>query len=348
MPETVQIKFYDVECGFFKHGEDDPEFGALPETLNELHQWVDGKALQDTQTSSAGDTDEMIPMYCFDMNHSSGTGDYFLTMFLKVPTTEGSVASVDPSDTVGDATMSANEIRPGEIPGYPVYFWFLPDENLLATVRVDTQSRNGRMQLNRYMLDFLKYFSSHGVQSSGATERDRNIIGYTDPDEDADDVQSYFTRFKSSLVAVDGPIDEIRRRRPHIRKVVRKLYIGNGQDPADTSVWPWRDQGDYEEPVKVRQEVTIKPTKDELEDMIEQFRRERTLSEDNEETDSWNDFGVVYEGTSQNVTYFSHILPKAEFELNINRSADGFVDLESLRRAVYAKRGDIMSAAMDP
>lgn len=347
MPETVQIKFYDVECGFFKHGEDDPEFGALPETLNELHQWVDGKALRDTQTSGDGDTGEMIPMYCFDMNRSTETGDYFLTMFLEVPSTEGNVASVDPNDTVGDATITANEIRQGEIPGYPVYFWFLPDDDLLATVRVDTQSRNGRKQLNRYMLDFLKYFSRYGVHSPGATERSRNIIGYTERGGNADDAQSYYMRFNSSLVPVDGPIDEIRQRRPEIRKVVRKLYIGSGQDPADTSIWPWRDQGDYEEPIKVRQEVSIEPKEDELENMIKQFRKEQTLSDDGEEKDSWSDFGVVYKGDSQNVTYFSHILPKTEFELNITRSSDGFVDLESLRRAVYAERSAIMSSAMD-
>lgn len=332
---------------FFKHGADDSEFGDLPETLSELYQWVDGKALRDTQTSGDGDTEEMIPMYCFDMNKSKTTGDYFLTMFFEVPSTEGSVASVDPSATVGDVSINANKIRKGEIPGYPVYFWFIPDENLLATVRVDRQSRNGRKQLNRYMLDFLKYFSSHGVQAQGATERNRNIIGYTSPDGDPDDTQSYFTRFQSSLVPVDGPIDEIRERRPEIRKVVRKLYVGTGQDPADTSIWPWRDQGDYEEPVKVRQDVVITPKEEELENMIEQFRKERTVSDDDEEKDSWSDFGVVYSGESDNVTYFSHLLPKAEFELDIIRSKAGFVDLESLRRAVYAERDEIMNAAMD-
>lgn len=357
MSEEVRIKFYDVtECGFYKRGDKFPRFGELPDVLASLEEWVHGRALRDTEVSPNHDGDHATPTYCLD-TYRSDHGDYIVTFFLEVPSSDGNIGSVNPDQQVGEVEIRPNPLQnPGDIPGFATYFWFLPNRTQVATVQIERRRRNGRKEMNQYMKDFLQHFAGYEVVEDGATQRHKRILGHrqdhTDPERQP---ESYFVRFDSELVAAPGLLDEIRERRPEIRRVIRRMEIGVEHGGAQKLGWLMRnlfniglaDAPDMTKPVRIEQEIDITPTEEELESMITQWREEhqRTQPDDGGDDSNPNDFGVIYTG-HQRPRWFSHSLPKASFELNVERDENGFVQLDSLQDELLNHREDIINHAI--
>jgi hypothetical protein len=272
-------------------------------------------------------------------------------MWIEIPTVENQVGSVNPNDRVNQVDVHANPLQnPQDIAGFPVYFWFLPDEDKLATVAVENRRRNGRTELERFLEDFLEFYAGYEVVTPDAkAKRHKRIIGHRPNHTDQDqEPQKYYVRFNSSLTPIPGALEEIRRRRPEIRKVIRKFEVGEGRGGVEAlEDWklPLYDVGlysapDRQEPKRVRYELDITPGEEELEGMIQRWRQRRQNGAPN-----WEDFAVMFTGENKEHS-FSRSLPKASVTMDVDRDENGFVRLESLRDQVLANRTELMERAL--
>jgi len=128
MKEEADITFYNInKCGYFKYGNDTPEFGNVADTFAELKEWTsnEGMTLGETCTYEIAESEDILRTFCFGLIKNASTGDYLLTTWNETPSTEGNVASVETSKPVGEAEVSLTELPAGSIPGYATYFWII-------------------------------------------------------------------------------------------------------------------------------------------------------------------------------------------------------------------------------
>ena len=232
MEEQAHVSMYRIRsCGYYRRGDRDvAQFGSVPGVLGELQQWGRGRLLG--QTKCFDSTDAILPAYLVDVR-SSGN-NWLLTLWNEIESTEGGIASMDGLATVGRADATLTELDANAIPGFPTYFWFLPDRNLLATVRVDQRSA-GHSQMNRYLQGFLHRFTSHVVLGEEPGEDDEfQIVGYrraaTTP------ITHFRPRFESRMLTKSGPVDWLRERADRINRVARRGQL-QMNDRAERQLW---------------------------------------------------------------------------------------------------------------
>ena len=82
-----------------------------------------------------------------------------MTTWNKIADVEGKIASIDGQGITGQANVETTEPPRGYIPGYPSFFWFIPERSLFATIQFNTPL-NGRKNLVWYLYNFIKRFTS--------------------------------------------------------------------------------------------------------------------------------------------------------------------------------------------
>jgi len=200
------ITFYKIEqCGFYKYRAKTPVFGSQSKLLMDLANWSNGAELAHTKTFTPKEGNA-LPIYLADIKEHKGT--WLVTLWNETHEADEKVPSLMANASVGANNVILNDVKPGSIPGFATYFWFIPDLNVLATVRF-ARTYTGPNAMQMYMRSFLRYFSSYTVRDDNEVNDDGSlkIIGYRDGKNG--DVLRLFPRFKASLYAKAGEYDVI-------------------------------------------------------------------------------------------------------------------------------------------
>lgn len=330
MIENVKVQFYRItKFGYYRHGQDAPEFGSASEILDELSTWVrrNGKALSETCTYELEDGEDELKSFCFDLVKNNQTGDFVIVTWNQTPTNDGRVVTVDGSQSVGNVDVNFTDLPEGSIPGYATYFWFIPEHNVFASIRFHHSLLIGKKSLDRYIKEFTAKFTSFVVTE--VEDEEVNILGYSDNNED---VHSLTADYKSYLYTKPGQVDYILRNIDSIKKIIRKNEL-NPQIALDRNLWQKFLEGlnisnrnnTLTEEVKIKYEVPFTPNVEEVNAIIEEW---------NEHHESkWDDVGFKFEGDDQ-IKWLSHSVAKDSFDLDVIRDNDEIVEAQSLLNAL--------------
>lgn len=118
--------------------------------------------------------DDILRTYCYSIVDNSG--EYLITTWNENADVNGKMASIDVRGMTGLASVEAVEPLPGYIPGYPAFFWFIPDRNIFATIQINTRM-NGRKNLENFLFGFLAKHSKYVIYNKEA-DNIFNILGY--------------------------------------------------------------------------------------------------------------------------------------------------------------------------
>ena len=337
MEEEAKITVYKITaCGYYKRGEPAaPQFGSLSETLRDLRRWIAGKRLGETKTYSA-EANERPPTYVVDVTEFQG--DWLLTLWNELETTDGKVASIDGLAEVGRANVMMTEFEAGSIPGFATYFWFMPNVGLMATIRFQ-HAAGGQLSMNKYLRCFLSQFSTNVVLAEEENELgDIKITGYRA--SPSADVTHYKPQFKTELLRKPGPIDFLLERADQIRKVSKKEVL----DIAERSkrVW-WQNllvnlhlgtpiTRPHE--VKVNYEVEVDGlSSDQLQTIVDAWQAE--------DKDA-NNYGFDLRGESGRTYWLDHAFVKDSVTVDVQRQNDEILAAESLLAALRRHRRHLL------
>ena len=222
MLEPVKITFYKVsQCGFYPYRKGaKPLFGDLDSLLVQLNAWGSDKLLAHSKTYNVRDGSSLVPTYLVDVRKSDD--EWLLTLWNEAPSTDGKVASINGNANVGRASVAETEIKDGHIPGIATYFWLLPKQGLVASVRFQHPS-NGMRQMNRYMHGFVSTFSEHVVQGTPDDAGQIKIVGYRE-NENAE-TRTLRPKFRTDVFLKPGPIDYLLKNSSLVRKVRKKAEL---------------------------------------------------------------------------------------------------------------------------
>lgn len=213
----ARITLYNIfEAGLYERGEKDPTFGDLSIFLKDLKSWVAGKTLNKTCTYACLDECE-LKTFCYDIQEGI-KGHYLLITWNKVSSFTNSVASVSGTSKVGEADIKTSNHGLDDIPGFPTYFWIMPDQNKFAAITFD-YTQNGRQDLNRYLREFFGKLSGY-VVSETDKEGKKIIKHFKDPKE-TKQYPMLYGKFNAKLVVNPGKVQYLLNNWKDIRKVYR-------------------------------------------------------------------------------------------------------------------------------
>ena len=326
--EKVKLKFYTIDrCGYHKYGEEGEYLTNISDTLDDLKEWIEDLTLQQTQTTNIlSAVSEQSHTYCIDVRKSTNN-NYLLVTWNRSESTNGAISSIHKDEPVSSAStnVESTDLPDDHIPGYATYFWFIPENNILATIKFNHLS-NGHVGMNNYLKGFLTRYSKYTIVAEDEENRGNyEIIGYGESNENYnEDLHPYFS---SNLKRLAGKIDYIKNRRKDIKKVIRKTVITQEvTNDANFFEKLMHHMGATEphaltDNIELKYEMKTNLNNRELDDIITSWRQDHEQS--------WDDVGFMIPG-NPNPLWLSSEVPSKEVDINVIRNNDEFVNFDSL------------------
>lgn len=336
--EQATFTFYRVKnAGFYRAGAGVPDFGSLGDILDDLKGWAGPKTLKETKTFEADE--ERYPSYLVDSKNIGD--DWVLLLWNEVPSNGQRMPSLSEDARFGvEPEVIMNPIQEGSIPGFATYFWFIADENLMATIRLHNKV-TGQSSLQKYIQCFLRQSSKHAKaevveQDDGSHEVkvSRYMLDVSDENEEK---RLYYPRFNTSLIKNPGKHEEIKQKANLIKKIERIIELNLSLAP-DLDLWQKmlakinlgaHQHGAVGPSTKVR--YTISPSVDlgDVNQMIQEWDADPS---------EVNDYGFTFQGEPGKIYWLSNSLSRTQFEVRIERENDEIVNLQSLLNDLRSKK----------
>jgi len=338
----ARVALYDVKrCGYYAGRRTSPDFAGLADTLASLRAWVSGTTplvIRDTQTFEPDDGEtEQMPVFCYSITESAPAGEYLLVTWNQTELANDAFGAISADGAVGAATIQRNNVGANMIPGFPSYFWFLPQQNLVVTVVLSGRS-NGHRGMNQYMRGYLERRAGWVANGESGTD----VVGYREGTDDPD--SELAPSFSSYLIKNAGPIDEIRQNRTSIRRVVRRdTFYPNGEHPEVRTtllqrlLW-WEAEQPPVAPERMEFALQYTPTSEQLERLIAQWEATEGSSV------QWDDVGFDLRGGKTLWLSKSRARGQLQLELQEKNGTGGIVyDETVLLSQLAAHRNDVLA-----
>jgi hypothetical protein len=223
--DTARLSMYTIaRCGYYERGGAAPAFSGIADMLDELRLWTNGKRAGATCPIGMSD-DEMRVMFV-ELARDTTTGGFLLVLWNEVPSTVGGVAALSETSEVGKGKVDVEvtDTKEGYVPGYPGYFWIVPERNLLGIVRFPGHL-SSKSNLERYVRAILGGCTKYCAWKEG------DVVGYR-PDASADIATGTGPRFKLEPVIDPEPEQYLKDNWEQITRVMtrRTLSIVESDD----------------------------------------------------------------------------------------------------------------------
>lgn len=190
----ARIRFFSIEqFGYYIRGGQNAGFGGTNESLEALSSWArDGREVFNTTTYEEDHSKDVYQTFFVDWSRDERSGDSVLVLWNETHNDDGKVYGIEPNRVPGRVEMLEGGFGAGvAIPGFPSYFWFIPDRNVYATI-VFKHSGQGKSNLERYISGFIRNHSPFAV-----LDDESSIIGYSSNGQKTEQSNNTYSKFHS-------------------------------------------------------------------------------------------------------------------------------------------------------
>ena len=141
--ERGLISFFEInECGFYRmRNNKDSEHieGSLAESLTLVEQWVKGRDFTQTVPWDVESSPQRTQIYCKDIAISPVSKDVLFVLWKRYGDDSGKVKGISPDAKFGSNPEDSIKIDAkvkgqSAILGEPMYYWFIPELNVIASI----------------------------------------------------------------------------------------------------------------------------------------------------------------------------------------------------------------------
>lgn len=153
----AKIKFFDIKkCGFYLRGNPESEFSGLSDILQKLNSWAtNGREFVNTTTYESNPDNDLLNTYFCNWHRNEINDDSILILWNEIMNDNGVLYGINPMDRPGATDMLTTGFGDTPaIPGFPSYFWFIPERNVFASIKF-SHSIQGKKNLDF----FFEWFS---------------------------------------------------------------------------------------------------------------------------------------------------------------------------------------------
>lgn len=331
-PAVISLTKIDA-CGLYSMRRSKFEYGDISSVLADLAQWASNKPLSLTKTY--GDDDKLHPCYLYDIYHDQG--DWLIATWNETESSGDAVASVDGQALVGQASITSTSLPSNSIPGFPTYFWVLPKEKIVASIKFEYR-KTGIQELAHYIKSFLTYYSRYAVTTP--TNKGNNlaieVCGYRQ--HSSAEILNLCPRFKLKEIHNLGEIDFIKTQVDSITKITNKttLFV---DVPLHKTIWQKLNalinsstEKTLSKNVHISYDIKDNFSLAEVEDIISEW-------EENKDEDVWSDRGFYIKGKPY---WLRKSIARDTFHLNLVKHGHS-VDLAALAKALREQKQNILN-----
>lgn len=334
-----------TECGYFKRNLKKPELGDLATLLSQFQAWAkDGsRKLSETCTYHIQESSNLLRTFCYDLLIDTVNGDALLITWNEIAHSEGNVSFVKDNAKVGEARAESVALGEHAIPGFPTFFYFIPEVSCYATVRFSSPL-NGNAGMHKLLKEYLAKFAPCVVHDKEVLDAEGKIkvLGI----QHGDEIEHLYARFKTELLRKPAFVDYILGSCGRIRKVLHKNLIIGGEVQATGLAGLFQKLAEKtgfrpEQPraeVPISYSMSITPTKQELQSIIKNW--DENISHNRT---GWEDVGFQLQGEAE-PRWLSSSMVKLELPLNVEPDENGVVSAAKLLAELQKSRQGIIKS----
>ena len=172
----AKIKFFDIKkCGYFLRGQNQAEFSGISDILVQLNNWAsDGREFVNTTCYEPDPDNDIRNTYFCDWHRNAINDDSVLILWNEVANDNGVIYGMQPTQLPGATEMLTTGFgNTPAIPGFPSYFWFVPNESVFATIRFN-HSVQGKKNLDYYLNGFLENKAPYRI-----LDEEETVVGFS-------------------------------------------------------------------------------------------------------------------------------------------------------------------------
>jgi hypothetical protein len=290
----AHMNFFKIEeCGLYKNGDQTAKALDSAETFDLIHQWVQGKPMEDTipwdpSSGRSGDA----KCYCHDFYKCEETGDFLFVLWKSDSTSAGSIFGAQAAEKTGSSNVIeyTNDYKGKPlIWGRPCYYWIVPKLNTVISIKLDHSVCDSTL-FQEWVTKCIQNRVSHANKKK--TETDTGQIRFEFIDENDNAGSRYAFRFDVRLRSVDTGSAQLQELASRITHIVRRdtIKLNNGIDERPNWVKLFDNvpllapkPNTKTRQIEIRAEA--KPTANDLKNIIEKFAK------DNRTRSDWNNIG---------------------------------------------------------
>lgn len=317
------ISFFEVkQCGFYssKNKEYVYEEGSLDETINNFCNWVRDRDFSQTIPWDVNEYPKRQQIYCKSIAQDDNTKDTLLVLWKRFGDDSGKVSGIAPDAKVGSGSNDSIKIDPkvkgqSAFLGQPMYYWFIPERNVIATVNFSHSSA-----MTKEVCDYIKrcidYRIDHpqkkiheneNVDPTTSTPKMRKHISYVS----SDGVRTMRFGFHVSTKELNSNKANISRLAQNISHiVVRDTISTQKSDDKDPifNLWPKiNNKKTFTKQIEIIEEVNL--TEGEVTDIVKVHKQEYNP------LNKWNNIGFREKG-SDTTRWFHKYVSREQVQLD--------------------------------
>ncbi|MFQ6371230.1 hypothetical protein [Shewanella sp. YIC-542] len=298
------ISFFEVkQCGFYstKDHKSVYEEGTMEEIINSFCEWVKGRDFSQTIPWDSTAHPRRTQIYCKSIAQDAETKDTLLVLWRRFGDDSGKVSGIAPDAKVGLDTSDSIKIDPkvkgqSAFLGQPMYYWFIPRRNVIATVNFPHSSAMTK-DVCDYIKRCLDYRISHPRKKINETEsvnpnNGKAIIRKYITYMSEDNTRTMRSKFHVSIKELNtdkANAARLAKRISHI--VVRDTISTQKSDNKDSLFNLWskvKGKKTFSKHVEIIEEVTL--SESEVSEIIKVHNKEYNP------LDRWNNIGFRESG----------------------------------------------------
>jgi hypothetical protein len=337
----AKIKFFDIKkCGYFLRGGDAPEFGGITDTLIKLAAWAnDGREIINTTCYEPDPDNDIRNTYFCGWHRNEVNGDSVLILWNEVANDNGVIYGMSPMQKPGaTAMLSTGFGNTPAIPGFPSYFWFIPSENVFATVSF-THSVQEKGNLDNYLNGFLSNKAPYRVMDGEGT-----VIGFSQNGQATENSSRTHSKFYAIGRKQEELEAELLTNLHKIRRIIKRESLSyTVEDDRLTLERVFSgllgNTPTFTQPRRITHELQFAPTEQQLRQIINNFSDLNAAS-------SIKNAGFIYNDGKRIMLKGASVAFSAE--LIVHRDENQIIPPQSLLNSLTQQRQDLLRPLSQP
>ncbi|NKN31913.1 hypothetical protein [Marichromatium bheemlicum] len=312
----------------------------MNDILHKLNLWSrDGREFVNTTTYEADPDNDLKNTYFCNWHKNELNGDSILILWNESSNDNGVIYGMNPTDRPGNTDMLTTGFgNTPAIPGFPSYFWFIPEKDVFASIRF-SHSIQGKKNLDCFLNGFLANKSPFRVLDGDGT-----VIGYSangQPTDQSSRIHSKFHALGRKQEELEAELFQNLNKITRIIKIETLQYTIEDDRKLLERVFSGllTNNPTFNQARTITHELQFKPTEQQLRQIIRNYAEQNTAS-------TIRNAGFIYNNGKRIMLKGASVAFSAE--INTNREDNEIITPQSLLTAITSQRQDLLRPLDSP
>ncbi|WP_100637171.1 hypothetical protein [Marinomonas sp. ef1] len=343
--EKGNIRFFKVDhCGFYKQKSGGKQHvdGDMKFVIEKFNNWVTGREFQNTIPWDVDANPNREQLYCRCIDVDDETGDALVVFWRRIGNGSTKFGGISLKAKVGDdGSQDLNIDTADMIVGQPMYYWFIPEFNVIATVNFPhgaASTENLRHYIKRCFDNRIEHPHKKTSHVDHPVTGNTINVTYKNPD-DGSSSRFYFESSLKELSASEMEPDKLATKISHVvtRDVIS--HVSDASEGKKTIFKLFEKVKEVKDSKKVEITEEVSLNENELRRLIKIHQEELQLLEDD---NNWCNIGFKEYG-SDKVRWIDSYVTQSYILMSPRLKGSLYFNSKAVMYEIKKKRSSLLS-----